>query len=292
MTVYFLPHCAAMWRSLAPLYREHLQAGDDVSVMPIPYYGRDSAGQMEYGHYDDSFPVPVKDYRRVDLSAVHPDRIYIHNPYDADNRITSIDPAYYSDRLKTMCGELYYAPYYTVGFGGDIESAIIAPGVQNADKVVVWSEQQKQNYQRFISPDKLIVKEYPALSDRADIPDDWQQVIKGRRVVLFNNSLGALMAGPKQELQKVENIIRQFVRDPSVCPLWRPHPLYVDAINALFPQYGGLYMRSLRLFADLDGIFDLSWDLDRAVLTADEYLGSPSSVAQVFRDLGKPVRIV
>lgn len=279
-----------MWRSLDPLYREHKAAGDEVKVVPLPYFGRDSSGYMAFPKYEETaFPVPVIYHRDINLKMEYPDRIYIHNPYDGDNSITSVDPEYYSDKLKFCTKELVYVPYYTLA-DGDIESAIVAPGCQNADKVVCWSEQQAENFRQYLDPEKIIVKERPPVEKR-EIPEAWKRIINGRRVILFNNSLGSLMRNPSQEIKKIDTYFRQAARD-HVCVLWRPHPLFFDAIRALFPRYERQYMNMFSRFQEIDGIYDASWDLDRAIQAADEYVGDPSSVVYAVREAGKPVRII
>ena len=113
--IYFLPYKSSMWDSLESVY---LAAQDDPNcdayVMPIPYYDRNPDGSLGNMHYEgDRFPadIPITDYRQVDLQAVQPDIIYIHNPYDYANYVTTIDPAYYSDKLKSYCKLLVYIPY-------------------------------------------------------------------------------------------------------------------------------------------------------------------------------------
>lgn len=292
MKVIFCPYCAAMWRSLEPLYMEHVKAGDDVKVMPLPYWVKDSAGNLAYKK-DDGLLLPaginLVHHEDIDLKAEQPDRIYIHNPYDGDNRITSIDPVYFSDRLKACTRELVYVPYYTLA-DGDIESAIMAPGVFNADKIICWSESQADSFRRFMDPVRLVVKQRPPVQEKR-IPDKWREKMKGRRVILFNNSLGSLMQSPDREIKKISHCLRQYDGGP-VCILWRPHPLFLDTLRALYPRLAWHYINIINRFRESDGIYDDSWDLDRAIQAADEYLGDPSSVVYAFRETGKPITII
>lgn len=286
MKVFFLPYCASMWRSLAPLWQEHKDAGDDVSVIPIPYYGRDRSGALATYHWDICrYPVPVR--QGVCISEEHPDIIYYHNPYDGDNTITSVEPTMYSGELKRVTDELIYAPYYTEGMGGDLESAVRAPGIDNADKIITWSEDQQKAYQYWHPDKEVVLKKRPALPP-AEVPPEWERRINGRRVIFFGTSLSSLMRDPKSEIKKID----QVIRTTEDCLLWRPHPLFVDTINALFPQFGNQYMKCLQRFAQTEGIFDDSWDLERAAVIADEYLGDPSSVVKLFWDQNKPVRLI
>ena len=289
MTVYFLPYVAGMWRSMAPLYKEHKKAKDKVVVMPIPYYGRNNDGEMIYPHYDGyDFPVPVKDYHDVDLAAEHPDIIYFHYPYDDCNRVTSVDPAYYSDNLRQCCEKLIYTPYYTRGLNDNDLPSTMTGAVFKADAVVVWSEKQKENFAERHPGKEIILKRQPKLRPRK-IPEDWETRIAGRKVILLNNSLGALMDDPRRELHKLQDAIR---RNRDVCLWWRPHPLFVDTINSICPKYGPFYYQIMQDFLRRDDIFDNSWDVDRAAVRADEYLGDPSSIIMLFYEQNKKVTIL
>ena len=290
MKVYFLPYLASMWRSMDCLYREHLEAGDEVHVMPIPFWGLVN-GKREIAQYQGyEFPVDFEDYRKIDLKSEHPDKLYFHNPYDDRNTITSVDPAFYSPELRGMTGELIYVPYYTKA-AGDLSSAVRAPGVQNADTVVTWTEAQKAAYEAGGAKHVILKKfQVPKVSARWE----WMSMAaKGKHVILFNNSLGALIDSPEKEIEKICRLIRSFEKRDKDLLLWRPHPLYLHALGALFPQYMGQYQDLKRWFLEWNGgIYDVSWDVDRAVLWADEYMGDPSSVVTMFEEQGKKVTII
>ena len=100
LEVVFLPYKASMWDSLESIW---FAAEEDIScdayVIPIPYYERDKQGNMSVLHYEaDLFPdyVPVTRYDAYDFETIHPDMIFIHNPYDDANFVTSVHPFFYS----------------------------------------------------------------------------------------------------------------------------------------------------------------------------------------------------
>ena len=87
----------------------------DVYVVPIPYYERSPEGVMEVYHYEgDQFPayVPVTNYADYSLEQRQPDMVYIHNPYDDRNYVTSVAPQYYSWEIKKYTKLLVYVSYY------------------------------------------------------------------------------------------------------------------------------------------------------------------------------------
>lgn len=94
--IVFLPYMASMWDSLESVWK---RASEDPKVeaivIPIPYYDKNSDGTLGNVHYEGSqFPdyVPIIHFDDYNFKANHPDEIYIHNPYDDMNTVTSVHP--------------------------------------------------------------------------------------------------------------------------------------------------------------------------------------------------------
>ena len=101
--IVFLPYKASMWDSFETVWKKLVEEENTrVYVIPIPYYVKDAKGHFCGIHHEiDDFPseVPVIHYRDYDLAKEHPDRIYIHNPYDETNLVTSVHPNFYSGSM-------------------------------------------------------------------------------------------------------------------------------------------------------------------------------------------------
>ena len=81
-------------------------------MIPIPYYDKNPDGSIGLMHYEGNlYPeeVPITRYDEFDFAGVHPDAIFIHNPYDASNAATTVHPFFYSDRLKIYTDCLVYS---------------------------------------------------------------------------------------------------------------------------------------------------------------------------------------
>ena len=96
--VVFMPYKACMWDSLESVY---LAAREDeycdVYCVPIPYYDKREDGSFGELHYEGgAYPknIEILDYRVYNLEERHPDIIYIHNPYDDWNHVTSVPERY------------------------------------------------------------------------------------------------------------------------------------------------------------------------------------------------------
>lgn len=155
--VVFMPFRACYWETMEPAWREALEQGCDVSVVPIPYYEKDAIGKMTDIHYEgDMLPeyVPVTDYETYDFEGRHPDVIVIQNPYDECNYTISVPSAFFSRNLRLYTEQLVYIPYFVMDeIEDDDEKGLFnmryfctVPGVVCADKVVVQSEQMRKRY--------------------------------------------------------------------------------------------------------------------------------------------------
>lgn len=113
----FLPYKASMWDSLESVWLAAREDKDwDCHVIPIPYYDRNQDNSFGSIHYEGNlYPeyVPVTSFNEYNLEARHPDVIFIHNPYDECNHVTSVHPAFYSSRIKnyTDCWYIYHILY-------------------------------------------------------------------------------------------------------------------------------------------------------------------------------------
>ena len=106
MEVVFLPYKASMWDSLESVWEKaNADPCIEAKVIPIPYYDKNPDGSFGKLHYEgEEFPpyVPIIHYDSYDFEKSHPDEIYIHNPYDNWNVVTSVHPLFYSKNFT--CG--------------------------------------------------------------------------------------------------------------------------------------------------------------------------------------------
>lgn len=114
--VLFLPYKYSMWDSLESIYEAAENDPEcEAYVMPIPYYDKDGHDNM-IGMHDESDLYPkdldVVSWREHTVDEINPDIIFIHNPYDDGNLVTSIHPDYYTRKLVRDDRLVVYVPYY------------------------------------------------------------------------------------------------------------------------------------------------------------------------------------
>lgn len=156
--VVFLPYKASMWDSLESVWKAADADPDcDAYVVPIPYFDKNPDGSLGGMHYEgELYPdyVPVVSWEEFDLEKECPDVIYIHNPYDECNHVTSVHPAFYARELRKYTNQLVYIPYFILReIEPDDQESIdgmkhfcFTPGTIYADRVIVQSENMRQIY--------------------------------------------------------------------------------------------------------------------------------------------------
>lgn len=123
-------------------------------VMPIPYYDKDQEGNLnemhdELGAYPDDIGIILWQDNQVD--EIDPDVIFIRNLYDGNNRVTSIHPKYYTNKLVCKDRVVIYVPYY-VSYTEDKEVMVTMGGAEfYADYVIMQSEWYKKQFEQILS---------------------------------------------------------------------------------------------------------------------------------------------
>jgi len=315
--IFFLPYQASMWDSLESVWKATREDENCIAyVMPIPYCDRNPDGSVREWHCErDKFPpyVPTLDWKQVDLKAIHPDVIYFHNPYDNINFITSVESRYYSYNLRECTDKLIYIPYFILEEPCTVEGIehfITTPGVVNADKVIVQSEAMRDIYIDVLtkrtnqhdraywearisgagSPkiDKVLTSE----KEDFEMPEKWLKLIQGKKVILYNTSVGATLTNAVKVCDKLRYVFDFFRNRDDVVLWWRPHPLMKSTLHSMKPQFEAEYIALEKQYIEEGfGIYDDSPDLYRAICWSDAYYGDGSSVLSLYRVTGKPMMI-
>lgn len=326
--IVFLPYKASMWDSLESVWRAADQDPDcDVYVVCVPYYERNPDGSFGKLHDErELYPkdVPVMGYEEYDFGERAPDMIFIHNPYDEYNYVTSVHPFFYAKNLKQYTRQLIYIPYFVLGeIEPDNKDAIkgmkhfcTLPGVLYADKVIVQSEDMRQIYIDVLTEEtgeksrsrwekKILGLGSPKMdrilkrgSEEIELPDEWKRVIRKpdgshKKVILYNTSVSGLLRHEERLLKKIRNTLQIFRENrDEVALLWRPHPLMETTIRSMRPRLRDAYEELVGQYrTEAWGIYDDTPNLDRAIALSDAYYGDPSSLVYLCRTAGMPVMI-
>ena len=313
-----------MWDSMESVWKPASEDTEwETFVIPIPYYSKNEGGMLGEMRYEGAdFPkdVPITNWQWYSLENEHPDIIFIHNPYDEYNYVTTVHPHFYSSKIRNFTDKLVYIPYFV--HQNDIVKDIycVQPGTVYADIVILQSEKVREQYIRYYLEalaqpveelqKKEVEKKFQALGSpkfdnnivrNTELPEEWKEFLvtesgdeNKKNVVFFNTHLSSIMPNKSEKfLQKLRWVFNFFRKREDVLLLWRPHPLMVDTAQSMNPQALAPYLELVDKYKqEKIGIYDDSKDLHRAMALSDAYYGDRSSVAELFRQQGKPILIM
>jgi len=313
--IVFLPYKASMWDSLESVWKAAYEDKEHCNtyVIPIPYADLNPDRSIAKWHCErEQFPkyVPTLDWREIDLEKWHPDIIFIHNPYDNYNYITSVESRYYAQNLKHCTNKLVYIPYFVLEepcMEESVEHFVLTAGVLNADKVIVQSEAMRELYINILikktnhtdrkywekrilgAGSPKIEKVLTSKKENFEMPEKWRKLVIGKKVILYNTSLFAALQNADKVCDKLCCIFDVFRNRNDVILWWRPHPLMKSTFHAMRPQFEEEYLRLEKQYIEEGwGIYDDSPDLHRAICWSDAYYGDASSVLLLYKVTCKP----
>ncbi len=299
----FLPYKASMWDSLESVWKAAAADPECTAyVIPIPYYDKNPDGSFGKKHYEGyQYPeyVPITKYDKFDFETLRPDMIFIHNPYDDVNYITSVPPFFFSENLKKYTDCLVYIPYYATA-GGMSQSRRLCPVYFHVDYIVIQSEKYRHFFDERIPNGKFLAFGSPKFDsvihkcqNPPPIPEQWTEKIKeGTKVYFYNTSIGGVLENTTQVfLAKMRYVFNTFKGRKDACLLWRPHPLLESTIDSMRPFFKTQYEQLKREFIEDDiGIYDDTPDIESSIALSDAYIGKEgSSVVSLFGVAGKPI---
>ncbi len=333
--IVFFPYKASMWDSLESVYLAAKEDPEcDAFCVPIPYFEKNpdkSFGQMHYEINEYPSNIEVINYTDYDFIERRPDAVYIHNPYDEWNFVTSVHPDYYCKNLVKYTDKLIYIPYFVLNeIDPSNQNAIermkhfcFLPGTIYSHNIIVQSENMKQIYvnefikaaaekglsgqyidreiqnQRFLglgSP--KLDKVTSTVEKDFSIPKDWLSLITKpdgtyKKIIFYNTTIVAFLKHRNRMLKKIKDTLETFKKETDyVTLLWRPHPLMESTIRSIHPTLLEEYLNIVKEYKQGNwGIYDDSSDLNRAISLSDGYYGDRSSVARLYKETGKPIMI-
>lgn len=310
--VLFLPYKYSMWDSFESIFEAAKE--DEICetyVMPIPYYDKDQEGNLteihdESGSYSDD--VGIISWQDNQVDEIDPDVIFIHNPYDGNNLVTSIHPKYYTNKLVRNDRVVIYVPYY-VSYTDDEGISVFMGGAEYyTDYVIVQSEWYKEKFELEMlkhnilnDGNKFIVLGNPKYDkirslNKYEYPlrDDWEEKLlykSGNKkfTVLLDTTIEVLTKGKEKTLKKVEEVINFFEKRDDLALIWRPHPLIKATLRNMCPELIPTYVKLVDRCKNLDNcIFDDTNDMHTAIVCSDAFMGKYGSMIELYRVTKKP----
>ena len=326
--IVFVVDKASNWHSLESIWRA---AKEDknviVSVIVVPYLYKKWNREILEEHYEkDLFPeyVEITDYRTCNLEAYHPDVIYINSPYDEFNYIYSIHPQFYSSNLVKYTEKLVYVPWFIISEltkedergWQSMQHYVTKPGVVNADKVIVQSEQMKEAYVEYLTEwagedtrgiweEKISGMGSPLMDKNDDkeeilnaLPEEWKDVLHKedggwKRALLYSISATGFVERGLKAAEKLENVLQLLKENcEEIVTVWYPNQQIEAALKVSHPDLWKAYSEIVEKYQSEGwGIYGESLDSETAVLMSDAYYGDACALSQDMVIAEKPVMI-
>ena len=321
--VLFLPYKYSMWDSFESIFGAAKEDENcEVYVMPIPYYDKDQEGNLTEIHDEsESYPddVGIISWQDNQVDEIDPDVIFIHNPYDGNNRVTSIHPKYYTNKLVCKDRVVIYVPYY-VSYTEDKEVMVTMGGAEfYADYVIMQSEWYKKQFEQILSDykksdddlndliafydngNKFVVLGNPKYDKirslaKSEYPlrDDWEKKIfdesdNKKFTILLDTTLEILLKQREKMLDKIIDVIDFFEKRDDIALIWRPHPLIKPTLRKMCPELIPTYVKLVDRCKNLNNcIFDDTNDMHTAIAWSDAFMGKYGSMIELYRVTKKP----
>ena len=308
----FLPYKYSMWDSFESIFEAAKEDENcEAYVMPIPYYDKDQEGNFTEIHDEsESYPddVGIISWQDNQIDEIDPDIIFIHNPYDGNNLVTSIHPKYYTNKLVCKDRVVIYVPYY-VSYTEDAGiSVFMGEAEYYTDHVIVQSEWYKEKFELEMlkhnslnDGNKFVVLGNPKYDkirslNKYEYPlkDDWKEKLfdeSGNKkfTILLDTTLEILLKQREKMLNKIIDIIAFFEKNDYLALIWRPHPLIEPTLRKMCPELIPIYVKLVELFDRLDNcIFDDTNDMHTAIAWSDAFMGKYGSMIELYRVTKKP----
>ncbi|MEW4285748.1 CDP-glycerol glycerophosphotransferase family protein [Priestia koreensis] len=300
LEVLFLPYKASMWDSLESIYTE-AQADPNCKcyVVPIPYYEKNEHGEIiKFCYEGNEFPndVAITPFELYNLEERKPDIVYIHNPYDQYNKLTMVNPNYFSDVLAQYTKMLVYVPYYVAG---SIESVAfqLLPSFKNVNKIITQSSALTNTYLiSGVDSEKLLTLGSPKIDAMVTLHNRdseltwyWEKMIENKKVILFNTGIADLLA-TSMWLERIEEIVSHFLNLKDYVLIWRPHPLTEVTLNTMRPNIKKNFLALKdKINQSSNIIIDKSSNVYTAVNISDALISDYSSIMLQYIVTGKPI---
>ena len=171
-SVLFLPSLYSHWDTMRGIFEEARKDKKmECFVMPIPYYFKNGLGncspvQWDFELYENELGKNspyLLDFRNFDLEALHPDAVFINEPYDEYNLSFMVEPSFFSKKLKHYTKQLFYIPWFVTS-EIDIENPEDGKAIVNAENYIVMPALVHADYA--ILQSEMIVKLYRGILEK------------------------------------------------------------------------------------------------------------------------------
>lgn len=237
IAVLFLTQEAICWPSIENIYQaaQDDERFDTTLVYTPFYHGNSTSAYDNYEVYKE-MGLQVLKHDEYNLAVESPDIVVILKPYDscvpAQYRTpeleivverlvfisygmeTNMDFVDYNYRMY-----LQYRAWKIIAYGDIVKQIGTKYGYANGENIAVWGHPRADSY-------------LDMASKRDIIPQEWNDVIKGRSTILWtpHHMVDLSENGTGTWLLWKDTMLSAILSHPEIVFIWRPHPLMMGAI--------------------------------------------------------------
>ncbi len=317
-TALFLPVGVKEWSTMKRGYERMLSDPEICPVVvPLPLYTKDvysrptmTEDEIYAADNFDTYPsdLPLIHWYDFDISLYCPEIVYIQNPYDGENPLLTVPPAFYAQNLVHYTDKLVYMPIGATGeFNKDdipdqkcMMYYVTVPGVIYADEIVVQSDNIKEQYLNKLTEFagentrnhwKEAIHSDEALFIKTTTPETstaTKRILYCISLYEFTEHSGSIVDAVKSRLEIFNSA--QSKPDVKLCF----YPSVYDTVDSELPNNIANSKSAIISEAQKRGIktIPLSKDIYESLAESfDAYYGSSSPLVHEFVSRKKPVMI-
>ncbi len=312
--VVFLPFKSSAWDSFEEVFEVYANdENTDVYVIPIPYYFKEYDGSLSDIRYDlNSYPTELNaiPFDTLSLNFLHPDIIFIQNPYDELNATTSIHPDFYSSKIKDYTNNLIYIPWFKSSQIDENDSRayknmdyyVTIPGIINSDLVLLATEQEKKMYIKKLTEwNPSLEKEWNTkiillvdyISKLSTNSTSEESVISDKKTILYYIGTGQVFQNENSFLKKITSSLKLFEKNSEKITTYIVEDSTLrTTLDQFNPSLKNEYLNLLKEFAPfISERLCQDSELSELHHNFDAYYGDSSFLACEYSCKGKPVMI-
>ena len=303
LNIAFLPYCFKMWDCMESVYKNAKDRGVGVGVFPIPYFSLKNGKIDEWHNEHELFEDSVDEEDLYDFNvffkvAKDLDFVIIHNAYDDGNNLTTVNPLFYTDRLKAMGLKIVFIPYGIPCGGVSNDTMRLTKGALNSDYIFVNGEEERKG---FIASWKKVgvdmtsrcfafgSPKIDALYKQFNMPFEWKRKVY-KPITLMCTSIMPFASAPEKKLKLYKKKINELLECGNMV-IFRPHPLMEETIKSRCPEHLDEWEKLLD-FAEEYAIVDYDHELAESMYFSEYLISDPSSIIEVWKETGKPYEVI
>ena len=321
-TILFLISHSTEWDNIRLLWKEKLEGSDSVPYLVIlPYYDKDYDGSPMKWHMEENLlteltgvnPNQILDLKQLTaeyLELLHPEQIYIQNPYDEWNPNISIPSLFYVANIRKYTDELIYISPYGKGelYGKEsreyrnMQYYVTMPGVMYADRILLNSENKKKWYVEKLTEfageetKEAWEKKIQVWNIEVNSGTQCEHETNGaadKKRLLYGISLGTYVENPEAARRKIKDNLHIFeeCKDNIEVTVYLFPEKVSDTWKVLKEEIEDLF----RNLQDKSGRMSTDWLLVKEQQVKyneyDAYYGDPMPAVMKFYEQKKPVMI-